>query len=112
MGPIFIVFGLTRPGIEPQPPSLRADALLGSVAKNVWETTALLNTIGVHTGHTETVRGKETISLRHYCNRLTRICNLIAWQQMPRHKLVGLLFLCVYVCVCVCLAEIIPGDKP
>ena len=27
MGPIFIVFGMTRPGIEPQPPSLRADAL-------------------------------------------------------------------------------------
>ena len=25
------------------------------------------STIGVHTGHTETVRGKETISLRHYC---------------------------------------------
>ena len=27
LGPIFIVFGMTRPGIEPQPSSLRVDAL-------------------------------------------------------------------------------------
>ena len=29
--PVLLVFGMTRPGIEPQPPSLRADTLNSSV---------------------------------------------------------------------------------
>ena len=57
----------------------------------------LLNTAGVHTGHTETVRGKETISLRHYCIYLSKSTKVLV-SKYSRVSVRLSLFLSPFLC--------------